>query len=479
MRCGIITRNPSQAPEENESIMQTVSVFGLGYVGAVTAACLADAGHRVVGVDVSAAKLEMLESGRAPVLEPGLDDLVAAGRRRGRLHATRDAVAAVNESEISFICVGTPSLPSGRLDLGSVERVCEEIGIALRSKEQFHLVVLRSTVLPGTSRSLVIPRIEAFSQKRAGIDFAVCANPEFTREGCAVADFLNPAVTVLGADDPAHLVPIRQLYEGITNQIFTTSLNAAEMVKYVCNAFHALKVTFANEIGALCEQLGVDEHAVTEIFLSDTKLNVSRAYLTPGFAFGGSCLPKDLRALTYCAKHLDLELPLLQAIMPSNQSHLERAIQAVLTSKRIKIGVLGLSFKPGTDDLRESPSVQLIKRLLGEGRQIKIWDPDVLLGRLVGSNRQFIEEELPHIGALLSADLAEVVKECEVVVVGTRSVGAEAMLTLVRPDQIVIDLRSYSHGISAASAQANAEPVLVQECSSTADPVEMEAAISQ
>jgi GDP-mannose 6-dehydrogenase len=423
-------------------MMQTVSVFGLGYVGAVTAACLADAGHWVVGVDVRAAKIQMLESGRAPVLEPGLDDLIAAGRRAGRLHATCDAVAAVKESAISFVCVGTPNLPNGRLDFSSLERVCEEIGRALHSKKEFHWIVVRSTVLPGTAQSLVIPRIEAFSQKRAGVDFAVCVNPEFTREGSAVADFLSPALTVLGADDPAHLLPIRELYKGISNQVFTTSLNVAEMVKYVCNAFHALKVAFANEVGTLCRQLDADERAVMEIFLSDNKLNISPAYLTPGFAFGGSCLPKDLRALTYRAKQLDLDVPLMRAILPSNQAHLDRAVDAVLATGSKQIGVVGLSFKPGTDDLRESPSVQLIKRLLGEGCQIRIWDRDVSLGQLVGSNRQFIEEQLPHVGSLLSTDLESAVSTAEVIVIVAKSLDMDELIAACEPGRIIIDLRS-------------------------------------
>lgn len=422
--------------------MKRISVFGLGYVGAVTAACLAEAGHRVVGVDANPAKVRTLESGRAPVLEPGLEDLVAAGCTSGRLCTTTDAAAAVCESEISFVCVGTPSLPSGRLDLSSVERVCEEIGTALRSKEQFHLVVLRSTVLPGTSRSLAIPRIAASSQKQAGIDFAVCVNPEFTREGCAVADFLEPGMTVLGADDPAHLAPLSELYGKITDRIFTTSLHTAEMVKYVCNCYHALKVTFANEIGTLCRYLEVDEQEVMRIFLADTKLNISAAYLKPGFAFGGSCLPKDLRALAYRAKQLDLELPLIRAILPSNQAHIDRAVDAVLGAGSKRIGVVGLSFKPGTDDLRESPSVQLIKRLLAEGCNVQVWDHDVSVGRLVGSNRRFIEEEIPHIGALLSTDLEQVINSAEVVVVGAKTPEVSALLAALKPQGSVIDLHS-------------------------------------
>jgi GDP-mannose 6-dehydrogenase len=403
---------------------------------------LAHAGHEVVGVDANPQKVTTMEAGRAPVLEPGLGDLVAQNRRAGRLNVTTDAFSAVHQSDISFICVGTPNLSNGRLDLSSVVRCCQDVGIALRSKKTFHSIVTRSTVLPGTGKSLVIPTIQAASGKHAGTDFAVCSNPEFTREGCAVADFLNPAITVLGADDPSHLDGLRSVYKGTPGQIFETSLGVAEMVKYVCNAFHALKVTFANEIGSLCSQLEVDSHAVTDIFTADKKLNISKAYLNPGFAFGGSCLPKDLRALTYHAKQLDLDLPLLRAILPSNQAHLDRAVEAVLAAKRKTIGVLGLSFKAGTDDLRESPSVQLIKRILGEGCEVQIWDKDVSLGRLTGSNRQFIEDEIPHIGARLSTNLEDVVKQSEVVVIGTSALSEEELQKVLRPDQIIIDLRS-------------------------------------
>jgi GDP-mannose 6-dehydrogenase len=422
--------------------MRTVSVFGLGYVGAVTAICLAKAGHRVIGVDVNPMKVEMLESGHAPVFEPGLSELLAESRRTCRLHATSDPKIAVDQSEISFLCVGTPSLHNGSLDVSAIKRSCEEIGKALRSKKEFHWIVLRSTVLPGTAKSVAVPTIEAASGKRSGVDFAVCANPEFLREGCAIADFLNPTVVVLGADDHAHLAPLRELYRESPGQTFETSLGVAEMVKYVCNAFHALKVTFANEIGTLCRQLDVDALAVMKIFTSDTRLNISRAYLTPGFVFGGSCLPKDVRALISSAKQLDLDLPLLGAIMSSNRAHLERAVEAVLTTKCKKIGVLGLSFKSGTDDLRESPSVQLIKRLLGEGCQVQIWDQDVSLGRLVGVNRHYIEEEIPHIGALLCTDLEEVVRRAEVLVVGAKAFDEEAILAMLRPNQFVVDLRS-------------------------------------
>lgn len=417
----------------------SISVFGLGYVGSVTAACFAHSGHRVVGVDVNPEKVAMIAAGRSPIVEARMDELVADGHKSCRLHATTDPGAAIQQSQISFICVGTPSLPNGKLDLGHVEHVASEIGRALKEKDSFHVVVLRSTVLPGTTESLVIPAVEKASGRREGTDFAVCYNPEFMREASAVADFLNPPYTILGARDPKHRTLLRELYQGLPGQLFETTIKVAEMAKYVSNVFHAVKVCFGNEIGTLCKHLGVDAEAVTKIFLSDSKLNISPAYLSPGFAFGGSCLPKDLRALTYKAKELDLGLPLLESILPSNTVHLDRAVGAVLETNRKKISMLGLSFKAGTDDLRESPQVQLVKRLLGEGCQIKLWDRDVSLGKLAGSNQQYIERVIPHIGSLLSSDFEEVVRSGEVVIVGTK-VDRDQLSKCVRPDQIVIDL---------------------------------------
>jgi GDP-mannose 6-dehydrogenase len=420
--------------------IQKISVIGLGYVGAVTAACLASKGYSVVGVDVNPTKVAMLDSGQSPVLEPGMDQLVQESRSASRLHATTDAAAAIRDTEISFVCVGTPSLRNGKLDLSGVERSCQEVGEALRSKKGFHLIVLRSTILPGTSETLAIPVIEKASGKRAGVDFAVCTNPEFTREGCAVADFLNPAMTVLGASDPEHLAMLREIYKWVPGRVFETSLRTSEMVKYICNIFHALKVSFGNEVGVLCKEMGVDAQAVMEIVTSDTKLNISPAYLMPGFAFGGSCLPKDVRAMTYRAKELDQNLPLLGSIMSSNEAHIERAVEAILRSRKKKIGVLGLSFKAKTDDLRESPMVHLIKRLLGEGSQILIWDRDVTLGQLVGSNRQYIENEIPHIGSLLRNDIEDVVKGSEIVVIGTNGLDGDALHASLVQGQTIIDL---------------------------------------
>jgi GDP-mannose 6-dehydrogenase len=418
----------------------SISVFGLGYVGSVSAACFASMGHRVIGVDINPAKVEMLESGRSPIVEAGMSELVAEGNRACRLHATVDTIAAVLESDISFVCVGTPSLRSGKLDLSHIEKVAREIGAALKQKKSAHTFVLRSTVLPGSTESVVLPILEQESHRRVGIDFTVAYNPEFMREGSAVADFLQPPYTILGAQDSSHLAALRELYRQTPGRVFETSIAVAEMAKYLSNAFHAVKVTFANEVGTLCKHLGVDAQAVTEVFTSDTRLNVSPAYLSPGFAFGGSCLPKDVRALIHKARELDIKLPMLESLLPSNSEHLERAVEAVMRTRKRKIVQLGLSFKAGTDDLRESPHVQLVKRLLGEGYEVKVWDQDVSLGRLAGSNRQYIEEVIPHIGSLLSADLEDVLKWGEVVIVGNKSAKKEELSRHLRQDQIVIDL---------------------------------------
>lgn len=419
---------------------QSVSVFGLGYVGSVTAACLAKKDHRVIGVDVNRTKVETLESGHSPIVEAQVEELVVEGHNSCRLHATTDASAAVQSTDISFVCVGTPNLRNGKLDLGGIERVCRQIGEALRTKDAFHWVVVRSTVLPGTTESVVIPTLESASGKRAGQDFGVSFHPEFLREGTAVADFFDPPYVIFGTREARPSVQLRELYQWSSARLYETTLTVAEMVKYMCNAFHALKVGFANEVGTLCKELGVDTQAVTEIFASDTRLNISSAYLKPGFAFGGSCLPKDLRALAYRAKELDLQLPLLNAILPSNVEHIERAADAVLRTRKRKVGFLGLSFKAGTDDLRESPLVHLAKRLLSEGCQIQIWDEQVAFGRLIGSNRQFIDEVIPHIGSLLCANFEETVGNADVIVLGTRAVGRERLAACLRPEQIVLDL---------------------------------------
>jgi len=430
-----------------------VSVFGLGYVGSVTAACLASKGHSVVGVDLSPSKVEQLNAGRSPIVEPQIAALAEEAHKSSRLRATTDSASAIMETDISFLCVGTPSLRSGKLDLGHVEPVCREIGKVLKSKDAFHLVVLRSTVLPGTAETIVIPALEQTSGKRLGKDFGVCVNPEFMREGTAVRDFLEPSMTIIGAVDALHTAWLRELYAWAPGQFFETSFRSAEMVKYVCNAWHALKVAFANEVGTLAKELKVDAEAVTNIFTADDKLNISPSYLKPGFAFGGSCLPKDVRALTYRAKELDLKLPLFESIMPSNDEHLKRAMDMVLQTGKKKIAILGLSFKAATDDLRESPQVQLVKHLLGEGCDIRIWDDNVSLGRLIGSNREYIEKTIPHIGSLLENNLAEILKQAEVVIVATRGVSRDQLQQHLRSDQIVLDLVNLEAVRRPAAAQ--------------------------
>lgn len=436
--------------------MLFVSVLGLGYVGSVTATCLASRDHHVIGLDVNPTKVELLNSGRSPMVEANLAELVAEAHRSGKLRATVDINVAIAESEISFIAVATPSQRNGRLELAAVQRVCQEIGAALRNKKSFHTIVTRSTVMPGTAETLVIPTLEQASGKKAGVDFAVCSNPEFLREGTAIADFLNPPFTVLGASDPKYLLPLRQLYEGVSGPVFETSLRCAEMVKYICNAYHALKVAFANEIGALASHMEVDPNAVMEIFKADTKLNISGTYLTPGFAFGGSCLPKDVRALNYQAKTLDLNLPLMESLLPSNEEHLERAVQSILWTGKRKIGVLGLSFKAGTDDLRESPAVQLIKRLIAEGCQVKIWDDHVSLGRLMGSNRQYIDEIIPHIGTLLCERVGEVLGFGDVIVLATKALKKDDIVAQLGSDQRLIDVVRMEANAAARAEKTSA-----------------------
>lgn len=419
--------------------MRAISVFGLGYVGSVTAACFASKGHQVLGIDVAEEKVELMASGKTPILELGIQQIITDFHSKGYLSATMDVDQAVHKTEISFICVGTPSQPNGKLDLKGIKHVCTQIGTSLKNKDAFHIVVTRSTILPGTTAEVITPELETASGKKAGRDFGVATNPEFLREGSAIQDFLNPPMTVLGVSDPRSEALLRELYQWVPSELFAVPVPAAEMVKYACNSFHALKVAFANEIGTLCKYAGVDTESVTRIFLSDKQLNISPYYLNPGFAFGGSCLPKDVRALTYRAKELDCILPLVESIMPSNYEHIERAVQSILAHSKKKIGLLGLSFKSGTDDLRESPQVLLIKKLLGEGYQARIWDENVYLGRLIGSNRQFIEDNIPHIGSLLTNDLEQVVRESEIVLIGTR-IDRAKLESLLLPHHIVIDL---------------------------------------
>src|SRR5918911_733435 len=417
-----------------------VSVFGLGYVGSVSAACFAREGHDVVGVDVNPLKVEIINSGQSPIVEEGIGDLISEMVKAKRLRATTDAAEAVRETEASLVCVGTPSNPNGSLDLNYIKRTCQDIGAALSAKREHHTVVIRSTMLPGSMEKTVVPALEADSGRKAGQDLGVCINPEFLREGTSLKDFYAPPFTLIGADDEETAGLVRRLYANIKAPLFVTSIRAAEMVKYTCNCFHALKVSFANEIGNICKGLGIDSHEVMEVFCQDTKLNLSPYYLKPGFAFGGSCLPKDLRAITYKAKELDVDVPVLQSILPSNRRQIERAVEMVLGTGRKRIGVLGFSFKAGTDDLRESPLVALIETLIGKGMQLAIYDRDVSLARLFGANKEYIEREIPHISQLMRASVDEVLEASDVLIVGNKSEEFREIEGRLRNDQTVIDL---------------------------------------
>ncbi|HEV7842066.1 MAG TPA: UDP-glucose/GDP-mannose dehydrogenase family protein, partial [Pyrinomonadaceae bacterium] len=390
-----------------------LSVFGLGYVGCVSAACFAREGHEVIGVDVNPTKVGIINEGRSPIVETGVGELIGEMRGAGRLRATTDSAEAIANSEVSLICVGTPSHANGSLDLTYVKRVCQEIGAALERKTSRHTVVIRSTMLPGTIESVVIPTLEVYSGKKVGEQLNVCINPEFLREGTSLKDFYAPPFTLIGAEDEETAMIVRRLYSGIDAPLYIIGIKAAEMVKYSCNCFHALKVSFANEIGNICKGLGIDSHQVMEVFCEDTKLNLSPYYLKPGFAFGGSCLPKDLRALQYKARELDVETPVLRAILQSNRLQVERGVELVLRTGSKRVGVLGFSFKAGTDDLRESPLVAVAERLIGKGYDLRIFDPEVNLSRLIGANKRFIEESIPHIGNLMVTSCAEILAHAQ------------------------------------------------------------------
>ena len=424
----------------NASIGETrVAVLGLGYVGSVTAACLAHLGHRVTGVDRDEYKVHSIETGRAPFYEPGLAALIQEGRANGRLSATTLLEPALEQAEIALICVGTPSERNGNLGLDQLRRVCSQIATAWKGKSRRLIVAVRSTVFPGTCEELTAACL-------GGSDgFAVVSNPEFLREGNAVRDFLEPSLVVVGGASRPAVEKVAELYRPLGVEACLVSLRTAEMIKYACNTFHALKVAFANEMGALSGALGIPGAEVMDTLCRDTKLNISPAYLKPGFAFGGSCLPKDLRALVYRAGRLDLKVPLLETVLPSNDQHLRRAIQKVMDLPAARLGVFGLAFKENTDDLRESPQVQVIKRLMGEGLEVRVWDEDVSLGRLAGANRQYIEEVIPHIGSVLTDDLESVMRSAEVVILGNKSASKERLAPYLQPEQIVIDLIHLNH----------------------------------
>ncbi|MEK6408459.1 MAG: UDP-glucose/GDP-mannose dehydrogenase family protein [Acidobacteriota bacterium] len=417
-----------------------LSIFGLGYVGCVSAACFANNGDEVIGVDVNPLKVDIINGGRSPIVEPGIEELIALAVKQGKLRATSDANEAVANSDVSLVCIGTPGNHNGSLDLSYIKRACQQIGEALAAKGRYHIVAMRSTMLPGTIEQVVIPTLEVFSGKRAGRDFGVAVNPEFLREGTSIYDFSHPPFTLIGADDEESLLPLQRLYASIEAPLVNVGIKEAEMVKYACNSFHALKVTFANEIGNISKALGVDSHVVMDVFCKDTKLNLSPYYLKPGFAFGGSCLPKDLRAITYKAKELDVEAPMLNSILLSNRQQIDRAVDTVLRSGRKNVGVLGLSFKAGTDDLRESPMVTLIETLIGKGLKLTIYDRDVELARLFGANKQYIEREIPHISSLMNSDLGAVIEQAEIIIIGKKEDEFRVLAEKLNNGRLIIDL---------------------------------------
>lgn len=417
-----------------------ISIFGLGYVGTVSAACLAADGNQVLGVDPVPDKVDLINRGHSPIVEAEIGEIIEETVAKGQLRATQDPFAAVHETDLSFVCVGTPSQSNGNLDLRYIRRICEQIGQALRTKDTKHTVVIRSTILPGTMRKVVIPTLEEFSGKKAGEDFGICYNPEFLREGTAVRDFRYPPKTVFGEVNGESGDLLAALYERIDAPLIRTDLNNAEMIKYVDNSWHALKIGFANEIGTLCDAFAVDAEEVMNIFCQDKKLNISPAYLKPGFAFGGSCLPKDLRALAYQAKMYDLQLPILNSVLPSNEVQIAHGVKLVIESGNTRVGVLGFSFKAGTDDLRESPVIEVIERLIGKGYDLRIYDRNVNIAALVGANRDFILNRIPHISRLMAPSVDAVLAHAQTIVIGNYDPEFSQIQTKLGAAQCLVDL---------------------------------------
>jgi GDP-mannose 6-dehydrogenase len=416
-----------------------ISIFGMGDVGTVSAGCLARDGHEVIGIDPIDTKVNLINAGCTPIVEAEIGEIVAEAVRTKRLRAMSDQDRAIHETDLSFVCVGTPSQVNGNLDLTYIRRVCEQIGQAIKNKADRHTIVIRSTVLPGTMRQMIIPVLEEHSGKKAGVDFGLCNNPEFLREGSAVKDFYNPPKTVIGELDHASGDLLAELYVGLDAPMVRTDIETAEMVKYVDNCWHALKIGFANEIGNVCKALSIDGHKVMKIFCQDKKLNISSAYLEPGFAFGGSCLPKDLRALAYTAKMRDLDLPILTSILPSNEMQVNRGLQLIMGKGHRRVGVLGFSFKAGTDDLRESPIIEVIERLLGKGYDLRIYDKNVKIASLVGANRDFILNRIPHISRLMVDHVDAVLEHGQTIVIGNKDPDFSRVPSQLRDGQTIVD----------------------------------------
>jgi GDP-mannose 6-dehydrogenase len=436
-----------------EEITMHISIFGLGYVGAVCAGCLSARGHNVVGVDISSAKIDLINQGKSPIVEPGLGELLEQGIKTGNLRGTTDFSEAIRATDVSMICVGTPSKKNGDLELDYIESVCREIGFVLREKTSRHTIVVRSTVLPGTVANVVIPILEDCSGKKAGIDFGVAVNPEFLRESTAIADYDHPPMTVIGEFDKASGDVLQALYEELDAPIIRKDIAVAEMIKYTCNVWHATKVTFANEIGNIAKAVGVDGREVMEVVCQDKTLNLSQYYMRPGFAFGGSCLPKDVRALTYRASSLDVDAPLLNSLMRSNVSQVQNAFDIVAAHDSRKVALLGLSFKAGTDDLRESPLVELAEMLIGKGFDLSIYDKNVEYARVHGANKEYIESKIPHVSSLLNSDFDAVIENSDVIILGNRDERFRALANKAPAGKRVIDLVGFMTNATEENGQ--------------------------
>jgi len=417
-----------------------ISIFGLGYVGCVSIGCLAKNGHHITGVDVSAAKINQINSGLPTIIEKDIDTIIAEQHKAGRINATTDYKKAILETDISIIAVGTPSTSKGHLNLNYMFKVAENFGEVLKDKEGFHVIAIRSTVMPGTADKFATI-IEEKSGKLRNIDFAMVSNPEFLREGTAVADYNNPPLTLIGSQNPDAANTIASLYNHLPGEIVITDIRVAEIMKYINNTFHALKISFANEVGNICTALDIDSHKVMEIFCKDKDLNISPYYLKPGFAYGGSCLPKDLKGLKTLAHDLYVQTPIITNIDITNEIQIQRAVELILSKGKSKLGFLGLSFKAGTDDLRNSPAVTLIETLLGKGHEICIYDKNVQLSKLTGTNKEYIDQHIPHLSKLMVSDINEILDSCEIVVVNNREKEYEnALQNYAKEDLILIDM---------------------------------------
>lgn len=417
-----------------------ISVFGMGYVGAVCSGCFAKEGHHVVGVDTQPVKVDLINAGKSPIIEEGLEDFISSGVKSGHLKATQDATTAVAETDISIICVGTPSRLNGSLNLDYIKFVCEEIGAAIKNKSGWHTIVMRSTVLPGTAKELAIPALEEFSGKKMGRDFGYVSNPEFLRESTAIFDYYHPPKTVIGEYDTKSGDIIASLYSSMEAPLIRTDIATAEMVKYADNCWHAVKVSFGNEIGNIAKNLGIDGHKVMDIFCQDKKLNLSPYYLKPGYAFGGSCLPKDVRAITYKARDLNLNTPLLASLLPSNDEQIQHAFNLIKQTSKKNVSMLGISFKANTDDLRESPLVELVEKMIGKGYDIKIYDKSVSIAKLKGANKQYILQHIPHVSDLLDDYLPSVISHGDVIIIGNNADEFQNIGAQINNNKHIIDL---------------------------------------